>query len=105
MKTTLNTYQIADSIKRDCNFSYEACKALAEYFESLEEDTGVEMEYDGVAIRCDWAEYESLDAYVQEMYPDNYSEWAEKDEDEQLEWVQNNHQVIEVSDASVLIGV
>jgi hypothetical protein len=102
MKITLDRYKLAELIEKDCEFTREAALALADYYEEIGNE---DEEYDCGKMRCAWSEYASLDAYVQEMYPDNYSEWAEKDEDEQLEWVQNNHQVIEVSDASVLIGV
>ena len=102
MKITLDRYKLAELIERDCKFTRYAALALADFYKELRDEN---EEYDGAAIRRDWAEYASLDKYVQEIYPDNYSEWSEKDEYEQLEWVQNNHQVIEVSDTSVLIGV
>jgi hypothetical protein len=41
-------------------FSYEGTKALFEYFEQYEQDTGEQMEFDPVAIRCDFDEYENL---------------------------------------------
>lgn len=55
--------------------NYEACRAIAEYLESLAEDTGEAIELDIVAIRCEYSlmddiadfnkqydtEYESMD--------------------------------------------
>ena len=76
MKTTLSTYEIVDILRQD--FSYEAAKALAEYYEELEQSTGEEMEMDRVAIRCDWTEYES----AEEFFAD-YPEAKEDDEDEE----------------------
>jgi hypothetical protein len=32
---------------------------MAKWLESYEEDTGEQMEFDAVAIRCDWSEYPS----------------------------------------------
>jgi hypothetical protein len=59
MKQTLTTSQVADLLLRDDNakWSYEAARALAEYYESQEENDGEELEFDAVAIRCEWDEY------------------------------------------------
>jgi len=38
-------------------FSTAARRALFEFYEGLEADTGEEMEYDPVAICCDWTQY------------------------------------------------
>ena len=66
MKTSVNTYEFHDALKG--HFSYEGLNALFEYFEELEEDMGYEIDFDPVAIRCEYTEYESLKA-VQEDYP------------------------------------
>lgn len=73
MKTTLNTYQIADALKNDTNarWSYNGSLALAEYLEQYEEDTGEEMELDVCAIRCDWSEYSSLTDWADEHFGTN----------------------------------
>lgn len=42
-------------------FSYEALSRLFDYYESLEEDLGAQITFDPVAIRCDWAEYSSIE--------------------------------------------
>jgi hypothetical protein len=67
MKTTLSTHEIADALKRDENaaWSWAGAKALAEYLEELEADTGEEMELDIVAIRCDFSEDSSLAAWAE----------------------------------------
>ena len=49
------------------NFSYEGAKALYEYLEDLEESTGQSMDYDFIAIRCEYTEYENLEE-LQENY-------------------------------------
>jgi|19_taG_2_1085344.scaffolds.fasta_scaffold10054_2 hypothetical protein len=67
MKTSVNTYEFQDALKG--HFSYEGLSALFEYFEELEEDMGYEIDFDPIAIRCEYTEYESLKA-VQEDYPD-----------------------------------
>ena len=62
MKETLSTYEIADRLHKDENggWSYAGAYALAERLEEMEEDTGTELECDRVAIRCDFAEFDSL---------------------------------------------
>lgn len=61
MKQTINESQFIDAIVGDeyNNMSYEGAKALFEWYESYEQDD-IELEFDKVAIRCEWAEYENL---------------------------------------------
>jgi len=72
MKITLNTYQIADELKRDTNarWSYNGSLALAEYLEEYEADSGDEMELDTCAIRCDFSEYDSLHDWARDFFID-----------------------------------
>jgi hypothetical protein len=66
MIETLTTYQIADRLLRDSNacWSRPGALALAKYLQSVEEDIGEQMEFDAVAIRCEWAEWPSaVDAH------------------------------------------
>ena len=48
-------------------FSYEALKELFEYYDNLAEDTGEPIQFDMVAICCEWAEYDSLEE-LEEAY-------------------------------------
>jgi hypothetical protein len=63
MKRTINEYQFCrafDEMNRSENFSYEGRKAIFEYLEQYEEDTGEEIELDVIAICCDFSEYANL---------------------------------------------
>jgi len=62
MKQTINFSQFCDSFGGDYknNFSYEGKKAIFEYLENYEEQTGEEIELDIIAICCDYTEYEDL---------------------------------------------
>ena len=62
MIQTINEYQFADAFKsiRPDNFSYEGLKALYDYLEQYEDDTGDQIELDVIAICCDYTEYENL---------------------------------------------
>jgi len=70
MKTTLNASDIARALKSDenANWTWNGARALAEYLEQLEEDTGEEMEMDVCAIRCDFSEYDSLEAWASDYF-------------------------------------
>jgi hypothetical protein len=70
MKTTLSTSDIARALKSDENaaWSWDGARALAEYLEQLEEDTGEEIELDVCAIRCDFSESASLQDWLMEHH-------------------------------------
>jgi hypothetical protein len=69
MKETLTTNEIARKLREDENagWSYAGALALAEYLEEVDREGEQEMEFDRVAIRCDFSEYgnatEAADAY------------------------------------------
>jgi len=93
MKDTVTEYQFVDTMAQaQHGFTREGARALFEYFENLEQDTGEELEFDPVAIRCDFDEYESLED-VKENYQDI----------ESLEDLQNNTTVIEIPNSDRLI--
>jgi len=50
------------------SMTYEGAKALFGWVEELEADTGEEMEFDRVAIRCYWTEYENIGMALNEYY-------------------------------------
>jgi hypothetical protein len=93
MKDTVTEYQFIDTMaQKQHGFSYEGAKALFEYFEQYEQDTGEEMEFDPIAIRCDFDEYESLED-IKKSYQNI----------ETLEDLQNNTTVIEIPNSDRLI--
>ena len=56
-------YEFIDTLIRDeyASFTYNGAYALYEYLTNLEEDIGQEIQFDHVAIRCDYSEYKTLD--------------------------------------------
>ena len=60
MYRTLTTSEAADELQRDENaaWSYNGARALVEYLEECESDIAP-IEFDRVAIRCDYSEYSS----------------------------------------------
>ncbi len=70
MKQTLTTSQAADILFADKNagWSYAGARALAERLEELEADSGEEMEFCHVAVRCDFSEYETLQKWGEDYF-------------------------------------
>lgn len=99
MKTTLNTYDITDALRRDENaaWTYAGAQALAEYLEEYEESTGEELEFDVVAIRCDFSEYSSLEDWVNDygLQEDSLDDAHEEREDNIRSFIRDNGQLIE----------
>ncbi len=118
MKTTLTTSAAANILANDENSSFSrlGAFALVDYLEELEESTGEEMEFDSIAIRCDYSEYDSalecavdhgwsheadiLDA-DDNLRPDD--EVLEENEERALKWLQDRTQVIEF-DGGVIVS-
>jgi hypothetical protein len=61
MKITINESEFINRFLaiRPENFSREALRALFEYYEEIEQGGGGELEFDPIAICCDWTEYDS----------------------------------------------
>ena len=72
MKKTINEFEFVqafDDYMRSSNFSRDGRFALYDYLTDLEEDTGIEIDLDVIALCGDFTEYESLDEFR-----DNYGE-------------------------------
>ena len=70
MKLKLSTNEIADLLFNDKNAdrTFKGSLALAEYLEELEDDLGIEQDFDLVAIRGSYTEYETLQE-IADDYP------------------------------------
>ena len=94
MKQNVSSSQFVNEIAGDDynDISYEGANALFEYLKDYEDSIGEEIEFDSVSIRCDWAEYENLEAVLSEY--DNINT---------LEELQDNTAVILIEDSDRLI--
>jgi hypothetical protein len=105
MKKTLSTSEAADLLAADDNagWSYAGARALMEHIEWVEEDTGEEIEFDRVALRCEFSEYESAREAAEE-YGWEPDEDADKDaiEEAALEWLNDRTTVIEFSGGVII---
>lgn len=63
MKHTLSTQEMVKLLLKDefANWSYEGANALVEFLEEMEQGNETETEFDRVAIRCQFTEYENYE--------------------------------------------
>ena len=101
MKITLSTSQVADRLLNDdnANWSWEGAQALAEFLEDQENDLGEELEFDVVAIRCDFHEYDdTTEALKNLVHKDDVDEMVRQlneDEATDEEWHQAAIELLE----------
>jgi hypothetical protein len=114
MKKTITTLEIAHELMQDsnANWSLYGAYALADYYEQLEEDLGETIEFDAVAIRCEFSEYESLQDWAHDYFTDAVEEMGftqtEEINDEEFDekirkYVQYHGQLIEF-DGGVIVS-
>lgn len=76
MKKSVNFYEFSSWFEqnRPNNFTRVGLRELFNYFEGWEEDCGKEIEFDPIAICCEYAEYDNIAEfhldYDSEDYPD-----------------------------------
>ena len=110
----LDCHQFADRMAEE--FSRDAARALFDYLEELEADCGETQEFDRIAIRCQFSEYESARKAAIDngwgleanMYDDDGNERPKDEIDEEneefaLAWLNDMTSVIEF-DGGVIIG-
>lgn len=87
MINTVSEYEFIENLLKDeyANWSYDGTKALFDYLTELEEDTGEQIEFDRVALRCDFSEYDNLEDIL-----------SQYDGINTLEDLQDNTTVIEI---------
>ena len=90
MYQTINFSQFCDAFRahdRQDQFSYEAKRIIFDWLEQLEEDTGG-IELDVIAICCEWAEMDYDDVIAAYNLDSEIDDFAEMDECEQHEAVE-----------------
>lgn len=115
MKETIHADRFVnafDEIGRSNNFSEAARYALFEHFEELEENTGEELEFDPIAICCDYSEYKDLLDFAETHFADAEQRNHEcgitdpNDEDEVevaiIEYILNRSEFIEAPDCIIV---
>jgi len=87
----INWFRQSDTYKD--NFSFFAQASLYDYFEELEEDTGEKIEFDPVAICCEYTEYSNFEEFKKDY---NHEEITD------LETLRNFKTVIEIPNRDYL---
>ena len=110
MKETLTKSQFVSRFLdiRPDNFTRAALCALFDYFEEIEQDCGgPEMEFDPVAVCCDYSEHSTAREALAHM---GYDDPTDPDDDEDTreqaarDWLRDNTQVIEFDGGIVIAG-
>ena len=79
MKNSINEYEFSRWFEehRPNNFSTVGLSSLFYYLEEYEESTGEQIEFDPIALCCEYTEYENIaefhQNYDKETYPDKDS--------------------------------
>jgi hypothetical protein len=90
MKTTVYFSEFCDYFRdiRPDNFSYQGLRILFDYFEQYESDTGEDVDFDVIAICCDFSEdsFENIaDQYGIELDPEMDEDYQKQQVIEHLE--------------------
>lgn len=89
---TFSAFVDAFNIRKD-NFSYAGLKALFDYMEEYEESTGESIEFDVIALCCEYSEYDNL-----KEFQDDYGK-----EYETIKDIEEKTTVIMIDDESFII--
>jgi len=99
MKKTISAWDFIgafeNSEERKNQFSRSALHSLFDYYEEIEEETGESIEFDMIAICCEWTEYDNFEAIQNDYSSYNF---------ETIEDVKNYTNVIETDCETFLIG-
>ena len=115
MKQTLTTYDAASQLHDDVDggWTWNGAQALVEYLEELEEDMGEEIEFDRVALRCDFSEHRSLVEWAEGYFGDKWEEeigveenTLDEERDERIRnYIYDNGQLIEFDGGIIVSSV
>jgi len=96
MKTNVNFYEFSRWFEehRPHNFSRVGLQSLFDYLEEYEESTGEQIEFDPIALCCEYTEYDDLNEFHQNYDIEEYPDFDE---------IRNNTQLIEVGTESFII--
>lgn len=98
MKKTLGFCDFCDfwPESRKDQFSYYGKEALFGYLEEYEEDTGEEIEFDPIALCCEYSEYENAKEAVKNYTSDTMTE------EEALKYLEERTQVIKFDQGLII---
>tara|TARA_R100000995_G_scaffold79850_1_gene51180 strand:- start:2013 stop:2342 length:330 start_codon:yes stop_codon:yes gene_type:complete len=91
MKRTITEFDFIAGFRGEYedSFTYEGMKALYEYFTELEEGADFEMEYDPIAIHCEYTEYADFTEFL-----GDYKDYAEEHNIKEIDDIAEHTQLI-----------
>ena len=108
MKTTITQSDFVSAFKsnseRKNQFSYGALRALFDYYEELEQQSGEEIELDVVTICCDWTEYATASEAALAYGWETDEPEGELYEKEAFDYLCDKTQVINLDSAVVVLN-
>ena len=99
MKQSITKFEFVDWFlyavpKYQFNFSREGLNSLFDYFEQLEQEMEKEIDFDPIAICCEYSEYDNLQSVI-----DNYN----STDIQTIDDLRNHTSVIEIENTDRLI--
>ena len=111
MIQSINSYDFERAfvqMGRGDQFSYEGKKALFDYLEQYEDDTGEQVELDVIALCCEYSEHDSAMDCINDLGYSDFETDEDEDEDEQeesaLDFLRDNTSVIEFNGGIIIQG-
>ena len=100
MKITLTESEFVNRFLaiRPNNFSREGLRALFDYLDQLEDDLGMEQEFDPIGICCEWTQYDSASEACADFGH------TEEDPEKALEWLRDQTQVVEAGESVLVLS-
>lgn len=112
MKLTLSTYEAAERLFSDtnANWSRAGAFALVEYLEEYEDSIGEEIAFCPVGLRCDFSQYESLDAWATDQWGNDrdfdeaINDMSEQEASDEAirDYIRNRGTLLEFSDGVIV---
>lgn len=107
MIKTIGFYDFEDSFddSHKNNFSYDGKRALFDYLENYEEETGEQIELDPIALCCEYSEHKTAleCALDYSGFTDDTELSVTEREARALEWLQDNTQVMEFDGGIIIL--
>ena len=64
---TVSEWDFIDGMRKHVSWEIESIRALFEWLENLEDDTGENIEFDPIQLRCSWTEHDNLKAFNEDF--------------------------------------
>lgn len=99
MRETVTKHHFIDVIMklRPNNFSLDGLEALFEYIEEYEESAETQIEFDPIALCCEYSEYANIEE-IQEAYPSHeFKSWDDVEHETtviRVEWEDDGRAII-----------